>query len=257
MTEKMDTANSIKASKKSRIIAATFAILPLAISGIPWGILCGTLAIEAGLNSLQAQLMSLLMFAGAAQLSGIAILGAGGSWLSLINSTSMINVRYLLYSAVFKEEIIKLPLYKRLLFAFILNDFMFAVAQAEQLKSGRFDYAYSVTAGLVFYIIWNLATFVGIFLASLLNNINSLGFDFAIAATFIAMILPMIKTKALLIGIIVSAIVAYMFAYFDISNGLIFSALIGMTIGAMFSKWGNDNKDVNTATSDDTQGGAL
>ncbi|MDP8088452.1 AzlC family ABC transporter permease [Pasteurella atlantica] len=71
----------------SKIIYATFAVLPLAISAIPWGILCGTLSIQAGLSSMQAQIMSLLVFSGTIQLSGIAILGAGGSWLGLVNNT--------------------------------------------------------------------------------------------------------------------------------------------------------------------------
>ena len=36
---------------------ATLDILPLSISVIPWGILCGALALQAGLSPVQAQLM--------------------------------------------------------------------------------------------------------------------------------------------------------------------------------------------------------
>lgn len=257
MTDFMNPADSITSSTKNRTLAATLAILPLSISAIPWAVLCGTLAIEAGLSNFQAQLMSLTMFAGAAQLSGIAVLGGGGNWLALINSTSMISVRYILYSAVYKEDIIKLPLYKRLLFAFTLNDFMFAVAQDAQIKRGRFDYMYTVTAGLVFYAIWNLSTSLGIFLAQFLSNIGSLGFDFVIATTFIAMILPMIKTKALLLGVTTSAATAYLFEYFHIGNGLIFSALIGMTVGALFSKSNSADNNVDDAIIDNTRGDTL
>ncbi len=92
---------------------------------IPWGVLCGTLAMQAGLTPFQGQLTSLLIFAGAAQLSGIALLGAGGSWSALINSTLMIGCRHFLYFATFRNEIIKLSLIKRLFFAFVLTDEMF------------------------------------------------------------------------------------------------------------------------------------
>ncbi|WP_299329612.1 AzlC family ABC transporter permease [uncultured Psychrobacter sp.] len=188
---------------------------------------------------------------------GITILAAGGSWLTLINSTSMVNVRYLLYSAVYKEEITKLPLYKRLLFAFTMNDFMFAVSEESQLKKGYFDYAYTVTAGLVFYVIWNLSTFLGIFLARFLSDIDSLGFDFVIAATFITIILPMIKTKALLLSVVSSAVFAYLFEYFHIGNGLILSALIGMVVGTLFSKSSNDDDKTEDTTTDKAKGERL
>lgn len=257
MTDLMNPVEASSSSPKSRTLAATLAILPLSISAIPWGVLCGTLAVEAGLSGLQAQMMSLTMFAGTAQLSGITILAAGGSWLTLINSTSMVNVRYILYSAVYKEEITKLPLYKRLLFAFTMNDFMFAVSEESQLKKGYFDYAYTVTAGLVFYVIWNLSTFLGIFLARFLSDIDSLGFDFVIAATFITIILPMIKTKALLLSVVSSAVFAYLFEYFHIGNGLILSALIGMVVGTLFSKSSNDDDKTEDATTDKAKGETL
>jgi len=241
MTDSMSAADSNASSLKNRTLAATLAILPLSISVTPWGILCGTLSIEAGLSGFQAQLMSLLIFAGAAQLSGITIFGAGGSWITLINSTSMITAQHLLYSASYKAVIRSLPLYKRLLFAFVLTDELFLIAQTEQLKSNRFDYMFAVTAGLVFYVTWNIATFIGIVSARFLTDIETLGFDFTIAATFIVMVIPMVKNKALVIAVVMSAIAAYVFAYFKVGNGLIFSALIGMVIGAIFSNSKEDN----------------
>lgn len=225
-----------KESVLNNAASATLAILPLAISVIPWGILCGTLSIEAGLTNLQAQLMSLLVFAGAAQLSGIAILGAGGSWLSLINTTTMISIRHVLYSASYQDEVRRLPFLKRVLFAFLLTDEMFAVAQTEQAKTGKFDYWYAVIAGFVFYLIWNLSTFMGIYFAHLLDNINELGFDFAIAATFLAMVVPMIKTKVMLVAVLITAVNALFFSGVGIEQGLIISALVGMLVGSLLSR---------------------
>lgn len=214
-------------------VAPTLAILPLAFSVIPWGILCGTLSIEAGLTPFQAQLMSLMVFAGAAQLSGIAILGTQGSWLSLLNSTTMISARHVLYSATYKDHIAPLPFFKRLLFAFLLTDEMFVVAQAEQSKTGRFDYGYAVIAGAVFYLVWNIATLIGIFSAHFLKESDDLGFDFAIVATFIAMVVPMINTRAILIAVLVSAVTALTCALLGFEQGLLLSSLLGMTVGAV------------------------
>lgn len=250
----MNRSQSNSIYSTNRYISATVAVLPLSISVIPWGILCGTLSIEAGLTSIQAQLMSLIVFAGATQISGIAVLGGGGSWLTLFNSTLMISIRHTLYSATYKEHIIPLPFYKRLLFAFLLTDEMFVIAQANQLKTGKFDYGYAITAGLVFYLVWNIATLVGIVSAHLLGDIESLGFDFAIAATFIAMVVPMLKhkekriDKVLAVAVTITAIASFTFEYWNISNGLIFSALIGMVTGALFSLY-----DENSSIKNDSQ----
>ncbi|MBR0572655.1 MULTISPECIES: AzlC family ABC transporter permease [Pasteurellaceae] len=231
-----------KEQQFSRNISAILAVLPLALSCVPWGILCGTLSIQAGLSNIQAQMMSLCIFAGAAQLSGIAILGAGGSWLALINSTVMIGSRHLLYSATYHNEIVKLPLIKRVFFAFLLTDEMFVISQAEQFKKGYFDYWYAIIAGFTFYLIWNIATFSGIYFAHLLQDVDQLGLDFAIAATFIAMVIPMIKKRVILMAVITSGISILTLNYFTffVEQGLVISALIGMIVGYWLDQKGNN-----------------
>ncbi len=155
-------------------------ILPLSLAVIPWGILCGSLAIEAGMSAWQAQLMSLLVFAGAAQLSASNLIGAGVALPSLLNSTLMISARHLLYSATYAKHIRHLPLIKRAAFAFFLTDEMFAVASAHQEKHQFFSYRYALVSGVAFYVVWNLATLAGIVFAKSLD-INAMGLDFAIA----------------------------------------------------------------------------
>ncbi len=73
---------------------ATLDMLPLSISVIPWGILCGALALQAGMSPLQAQLMSLLVYAGAAQLSATTLFGAGTPLLPIMGSTMVITSQH-------------------------------------------------------------------------------------------------------------------------------------------------------------------
>lgn len=235
----------------SLLRSATLAVLPLSIAVIPWGMLCGTLSIEAGLSVFQSQLMSLIVFAGAAQLAGITILGTGGGWVTLLNTTTMISIRHVLYSATYKEHIAPLPLWKRTLFAFLLTDEMFAVARVEEIKTGQFNYWYAIVSGAIFYLVWQISTFIGIYSANFFKNIDELGFDFAIVATFIAMVVPMVKNEIkksnpkdlldvlgnpVLIAVIVSAFMSFVFESLYFSQGLIFSTLIGMFAGVFVSK---------------------
>jgi predicted branched-subunit amino acid permease len=59
-------------------------MLPLSVAVIPWGILAGSAAINAGLSVMQAVGMSALVFAGAAQLVSLSMLMTGASLLSIL-----------------------------------------------------------------------------------------------------------------------------------------------------------------------------
>ncbi len=219
-------------------LQAIIDVTPLSLAVIPWGILCGSLAIEAGLSAWQAQLMSLLIFAGAAQLSGINLIGAGTTLPGLLNSTAMISSRHLLYSAAYEKEIRHLSLPRRLLFAFLLTDEMFAVASAYQEKHGVFNYRYAIVSGATFYAVWNLATLVGVLSAKSIENIDKLGLDFAIAAIFIAMTVPRIKGFPLLIAVSTSGILAVWFELIQFKHGLMVAGLIGMAVGYFLTEKG-------------------
>ncbi len=223
---------------KKITLQAIVDVMPLSLAVIPWGVLCGSLAIEAGLSAWQAQLMSLLIFAGAAQLSGVNLIGTGTTLSGLLNSTVMISSRHLLYSAAFEKNIRHLSLPKRVLFAFLLTDEMFAVVTAYQEKYGQFIYRYAIISGATFYAVWNVATLIGIISAKSISHIDELGLDFAIAAIFIAMTVPRIKGLPLLMAAGISGILAVWFELTQFKHGLMAAGLIGMAVGYFLTEKG-------------------
>lgn len=232
----------LKAIKKKKEIWQAFIdILPLAISVIPWGVLCGSLAIKTGFSSIQAQCMSLFVFAGAVQLSSISIIGLSGGLVSIINSTTIISSRHLLYSASFSEGVKVLSFPQRILIAFLLTDEMFAVTDSYKKKVDYFPTQYAITSGLTFYFIWNISSFFGIYIGTQANTIEALGLEFAIASTFIAMVIPSINSPSILMTVLSSGLSATVFHYLSINNGLIFSGFIGMICGYFVSSWYEKN----------------
>ncbi|MGF1743055.1 AzlC family ABC transporter permease [Vibrio profundum] len=211
--------------------SAATSILPISIAVIPWGILCGSLAIQSGLTPLQAQLMSLFVFAGAAQLASLSLMNIASPLLSIYSSTFVISARHLLYSAVFEKHVRELSLFKRLCLAFFLTDEMFAISCAYIEKHKHFSYLYSLTAGVTFYLAWNLSTLIGLSFGQYFGDLDKLGLDFAIAATFIAIVVPTIKDKATLYSVVVSAVTAVILHHMGVSQGLIIATAFGMTVG--------------------------
>lgn len=237
MKQSCNSLNHSEPDKLQICLKGVMNIMPLSIAVIPWGILCGSLAISTGLTALQAQLMSLLVFAGAAQLAGISLMGAGAAASSIYSSTFVISSRHLLYSAVFREYVYKCTFAVRGVVAFFLTDEMFAVTVAYIDKHKRFSLAYALSSGICFYLIWNLATFIGIVAGQQIEDLEKLGLEFAIAATFIAIVVPSIKDKSTLVSVLVSGLCVLVLSVFEIEQGLIVATIVGMGSGYLTWRW--------------------
>lgn len=221
---------------RSLLVRASLDILPLSVSVVPWGILCGALALQVGLSPLQAQLMSLLVFAGAAQLSASTLLGAGTPLLPILGSTFVITSQHFLYGFTFRREAIGLPLRWRVGLAVFLTDEMFAVALKDRERQGVFNPAYALVAGVVFYLFWNLATLVGIAAGQYIQGLEQLGLDFAIAATFIAMTIPAMKNMPMVAATLVSGGLAVITKQWFAEVYIIISSLAGMLVGYLLQR---------------------
>lgn len=229
----MMPATSVQAPENTRALwwRASLDILPLSISVIPWGILCGALALQVGLSPLQAQLMSLLVYAGAAQLSATTLFGAGTPLLPIMGSTFVITSQHFLYGFTFRRDVLPLSLRWRASLAFFLTDEMFAVALKDRERNGAFNPAYALIAGFVFYLFWNLATLLGIAAGQYIEGLDQMGLDFAIAATFIAMTIPALKNLPMVAATLVSGGTALLTKPLLSEVYIIISALAGMLVG--------------------------
>jgi len=207
---------------------AISSIIPLCIAVIPWGILTGALAVQAGFSPLQAQFMSLFVFAGAAQLSAITLFSTGTPFISINLSTFVISARHLLYSMTFRQHISSLTLGKRISIGFLLTDEMFAVSEAHTRRAGYFSPLFAITAGITFYVFWNLATCIGVVAGEYFSDLESFGLDFAIVAIFIAMTFPNIRDFPVLVAILVSGAVSIMLKPLFNDSYIMIAALIGM-----------------------------
>jgi 4-azaleucine resistance transporter AzlC len=202
--------------------------MPLSLAVIPWGILTGALAIEAGFSAFQAQLMSLIVFAGAAQLSAITLIAAGASLASIFSSTAVISSRHLLYSITFRQHVEALPLRLRLLIGFLLTDEMFAVSQAHSQRSGNFSALFAIVSGVTFYLSWNISTLLGIIAGEYFSELDSIGLDFAIAATFIAMTFAELRNYPVLLAVLLSGCTAVLLQPLLTDSYIVIAAFVGM-----------------------------
>lgn len=217
----------------SQFLRGSLIILPLSIAVIPWGILAGSLAVDAGLFDFQAQAVSAIVFAGSVQLVGMGLIKAGASLSTLLLTTLFLTSRHLLYSATLRTRIAHMPWPKRLVLGFLLTDELFAVC-SHQTRS-EFNFWFAFGAGFSFYLIWQLASLSGIILGQSIPNLEQYGLDFAVAATFIAIVVPTIKKLSVLVTVLIALVLSVVFSVNDVEGGIIFSSLIAMSIGYAIS----------------------
>lgn len=218
-----------KASNGKLFMQGTLAMVPLSIAVIPWGLLAGSFAIEAGLTVWESQALSAILFAGSAQLVATGMLKAGASLATMLLATFFITSRHLLYSVSMRSKVNPLPLKWRLALGFLLTDELFAICGQQSDK--QFNRWYALGAGLSFYLCWNLATLVGIVAGSYIPAMNELGLEFAVAATFIAIVIPNVKNAPILIAVLVSLTLSVLCSYLNVESGLMIASIGGMLAG--------------------------
>ena len=247
----MDTLEltSVTPTKTKSFLAGALAVMPLTIAVIPWGILAGSFALEVGLTPVESQAMSAIIFAGSAQLVALGMIKAGIGISSILITTLLITSRHLLYAMAMRTHISPLPLKWRLGLGFLLTDELFAIAnqahKGDSPAQHQFDRWYALGGGLTFYLGWNIATLLGIVAGQSIDNLGELGLDFAIAATFIAIVVPTVKKPSILVCVLVSLTLAVVCAVFAIQAGLLIAAISGMAVGMTYAKLTNEDAVVS------------
>jgi len=259
----------------SEFLSGVKAELPILLGVAPFGMIYGALAVGAGLPAGMAQAMSAIVFAGSAQFIAAQLIGGGAPALVLLLTTSIVNVRHMLYSASIAPYFRPLrPAWKWLL-AYLLTDEAYAVAiihyqQTENQKnhggsakpplgteitelslsgspcpqclrgesSNPPDHRhwYFLGAGLALWTTWQLSTAVGILLGARVPPSWSL--EFALPLTFIALLAPILKDRPAVAAAVTAGAVAVIGAGWPYKLGLVAAALAGIAAGVWADRQG-------------------
>jgi len=167
----------------------------------------GVVARQAGLEPVQIAAMSLLVFAGASQFAMVRLFSESAPAAIVIASVLFINLRHALMAASLRSELQRLPLLGRLVAAYVLTDEAFAMATGHFRRGGR-NLAYYFVFAFSLYVLWNIATVVGIVLGDAIGDPRRFGIDFAITATFIGIVVLAVRQRSDVLIAIVAALVA-------------------------------------------------
>ncbi len=158
---------------------------------LAFGISYGVLARAAGMGGVAPIVMSATTFAGSAQFAVASILDDGGTAVTAIVAAILLNARYGPMS-IAVGPYFDGPPWRRLLSAQLIVDESWALAAR---GAGRFDLGVLLGAGLLLYPCWVGGTAVGAFAGDLVGDPERLGLDAAFPALFLALLVPMLRTR--------------------------------------------------------------
>ncbi|HYD40315.1 MAG TPA: AzlC family ABC transporter permease [Anaeromyxobacter sp.] len=218
------------------LLGGAAAVAPLLVGVAPFGVMYGALALRSGIAPGAAMAMSSLVFAGSAQFVLAQLAGAGAPALVLVTTVALVNLRHALYSASVAPALAHLPRRWKAVLAYLLTDEAYAAAIARLgpgSAPGAHRHWFLFGAGFTLWASWQVSTAAGVLLGASLPA--SLQLDFALPLTFIAIVVPMIRSRAALAAALVSAAVALAGAGWPHNLGLLAAAVCGIAAGALLA----------------------
>jgi 4-azaleucine resistance transporter AzlC len=224
-----------QATRRAEFLAGVRVTIPLAVGAAPFAVIFGALAIASGISPLGAAGMSLFVFAGSSQFIATGLVSQGVTVAIIIFTTLIVNLRHALYSATLAPYMKGLAQRWMLPLAFWLTDESFVVVMSRYSKDDPSPYKHWFYFGsaLLMYANWQLWTIIGIVAGQSIPNLDSWGLDFAMTVTFTGMLLPQIKSRPLLIAVVVAGVCAVLFNGLPNKLGLLIAALAGVAAGVI------------------------
>jgi 4-azaleucine resistance transporter AzlC len=185
---------------------------PVLVTVLVVGTTFGIVARQSGLAPAEVMAMSLLVFAGAAQFAMLQLFKDGVAWPVVAATVLLINLRHLLMAAALRPYFAGVSTARRLAAAFVLTDEAFAMAIG-WFRRGRTELGYYATFAVALYVLWNTATVIGMLVGPSIGEPRRLGVDFAITATFIAIVVLGVRRRSDAIVALVAALLASALAF--------------------------------------------
>ena len=193
-----------------------------------WGLVVGVAMIKTGLSLPQALGMTLLVFAGSAQLASLPLIVANAPIWVVFATALVVNLRFVIFSALLAPHFSHLPWHKRLMLGYTAGDMTVALFLQRFPDEAPAVGKVSYLKGLLYpnWTAWQVGSIAGIFLGSAVPEQWGLGFAGSLA--ILCILVPMVLNSAALCGVLVASATAVLGYGFPYKLGLLTAVVLGM-----------------------------
>ncbi|QGG79525.1 branched-chain amino acid ABC transporter permease [Litorivicinus lipolyticus] len=214
---------------------------PFVVIVIPYSLLFGVVATDAGLNLFETMSMSVLVIAGVSQFTALALLQDQAPVFIVLLASLAVNLRMAMYSAALVPYLGHASMRLRALMSYLMVDQAYAVAvrayEADPQMGPSTRVAYYFGCMSMIGPFWYFFTFIGAWAGTAIPASWSL--EFAVPICFIALTAPLLQSLSHVLAALAAAVSALVFAFLPWSLGLIVGASVGIVVGAQAELWVN------------------
>jgi predicted branched-subunit amino acid permease len=179
-----------------------------------WGLMTGVAMVKSGMSGLEATLMTVLVYAGSAQLAAIPLLVAGAPMWVILAAGFCVNLRFVVFSAHLRAYMMHLPRWERMLTGFLTADLTYVLftrrfpAPSDDPAQRLAQQAYLAGNCGLGWVNWVCSSMVGVALANFIPTTWGLGFAGILALLGISCSLTTTRLRAVSAAVAGAAAVA-------------------------------------------------
>ncbi len=238
----VDSANDLRQIRQERIAAfrqGIRAIVPALIATGTWGMVTGVAMVKSGLTESMALAMTLLLYAGSAQLTSLPLIAAGAPLWLIFMAGCVVNLRFIIFGAALHPYFRHLSWPRRLGLGYFTTDMGFVLfmprygdAAERGTREQLWFFLGTIAPG---WIVWQSSSIVGIYLGGMVPSNWSL--DFAAVLALLAITIPLANSKPMLISMLAAGLVAWVGQLFPLRLGLAAAVICGIVAGMLAERF--------------------
>jgi predicted branched-subunit amino acid permease len=202
--------------------------LPAAPGVIAWGLVTGVAMVKSGLAVPWAIAISLLVYAGSAQLATLPLIAAAQPFWIVALAAFVTNLRFVIYAASLRRWFEVYSQRRRAALGYFTGDFTFAMFMERLRREGEFAHrdAWFLGACGFNWLVWQVTSIVGILAATAIPS--EWGLQFAGTLALLALTVPLCMEWPGLAGAAVAAPIAVLARGLPFGLGLFAGMVAGI-----------------------------
>ncbi len=196
-----------------------------------WALVTGIAMAKSDITTAEAVGMSLLVYAGSAQLAALPLIAGNFPFWTIFLTAIIVNLRFVIFSAGIQPYFKDKSYWKRSILGYINGDLTFALFMSRYPSAdGNPSHApFFIGMAAANWTVWQTGSLAGIFLASFIPG--SWGLAYAGTLALIAILLPMLDGWSLRLAAVAAAVAALATVDLPYKLNIVVAVLVAITVG--------------------------
>lgn len=208
-------------------------LLPAMVAITVWGFVTGVAMIKSGLSTFEAGAMTLLVYAGSAQLTALPLIESQAPLWLIFVAGFVVNIRFIIFGAALQPYFRQLSWPKRFALGFLTSDMAFVLFMSRygdsSERSSREHLWYILGVVIPGWFSWQCASLLGIYLGAYVPTSWSL--DFAAILALMAVLIPLVNTAPMWACLCTAGAIAWVGQLLPLRLGLVAAVIGGVVAG--------------------------